>query len=209
MGILRNLLTSLIKSLKKIKLIDKCLIIFMIILMAESIYNLFSNEANSHNANDIDIIIRTTSAAIFGYFLSGNFIRKSKNTLKNSFKGTEILDKNSISSNDEKPITLLKEDITNQKDLIKFTYDQAHTFADNDENTIEEYENDSKTESNASNQQIIIATIIGLTALIVLIIARNYLTLTETSLVTISQMRDFVSGCVGFLLGCPTKINTK
>lgn len=209
MGILRNLLTSLIKSLKKIKLIDKCLIIFMIILMAESIYNLFSNEANSHNANDIDIIIRTTSAAIFGYFLSGNFIRKSKNTLKNSFKGTEILDKNSISSNDEKPITLLKEDITNQKDLIKFTYDQAHTFADNDENTIEEYENDSKTESNASNQQIIIATIIGLTALIVLIIARNYLTLTETSLVTISQMRDFVSGCVGFLLGCPTKISTK
>lgn len=74
-------------------------------------------------------------------------------------------------------------------------------------NIIEEYDNDSKKELNASNQQIVIATIIGITALIVLIIARYYINLTDKSIATISQMRDFVSGCVGFLLGCPTKVN--
>ena len=201
MSILRNFLTSLTKSLKKIKLIDRCLIIFMIILMVESVYNLFSNEVKLHDSNDIDVVIRTTSATIFGYFLSGNFMRKSKSKSTNCLEETEILDNKFISSNDEKPVMLLKED------SIKFTYNQTNTFVDNKENIIKEYDNDSKMELNRSNQQIIIATIIGVTALLVLIIARNSLALTETSFATISQMRDFVLGCVGFLLGCPSKTN--
>lgn len=172
---LRNILISLNKGLKKIKLIDRCLIIFMIILMSESIYNLFSNRVSPINSNDIDIIIRTTSAAIFGYFLSGNFIKKPRSKDDNCSKQNEILDKKTI-----------------------LPYEEI--------DTIEEYDKNIK-ELNASNQQIIIATIIGITALVVLIIARNYIELNDKSIAVISQMRDFVSGCVGFLLGCPTKVN--
>ncbi|OJT72061.1 hypothetical protein BM530_21100, partial [Clostridioides difficile] len=56
------------KSRYKIKLIDRCLIIVMAILMFQSIYNLFVNEVNSQDTTTIDVVVRTTSAAIFGYF---------------------------------------------------------------------------------------------------------------------------------------------
>ena len=207
MSILRNILISLTKSLKKLKLVDRCLIIFMIILMTESIYNLFSGKVNHINSNDIDIIIRTTTAAIFGYFLSGNFIRKSKNKVTNCPKEIEVLDDKSILPCDEKTQVMFKEDINNKKEIIEFTYNQTSTSIDDNKNIIEEHDNDNKKELNASNQQIIIATIIGITALIVLILARNSIDITEKSISTIAQMRDFVSGCVGFLLGCPIKTN--
>ncbi|MCQ7013166.1 hypothetical protein M9Y11_20315, partial [Clostridioides difficile] len=57
------------KAWYKIKLIDRCLIIVMAILMFQSIYNLFVNEVNSQDTTTIDVVVRTTSAAIFGYFL--------------------------------------------------------------------------------------------------------------------------------------------
>lgn len=205
MNILRNILISLSKSLKKMKLIDRCLIIFMIILMAESIYNLFSGRVNHINSNDIDIVLRTTSAAIFGYFLSGSFIRKSKSKVTNCPEETEVLNDKSTIPNDEKTQVIFKEDINSKKEIIKSANNQTSTFAYDNKNIIEEHDN--KKELNASNQQIIIATIIGITALIVLIIARNSLDITEKSIAIIAQMRDFVSGCVGFLLGCPTKSN--
>jgi hypothetical protein len=147
------------------------------ILMAESIYNLFSGKVNLINSNDIDIVIRTTSAAIFGYFLSANFASRSKNKLKNSPKETKVLDKKTIVISHEKT------QVTTQKDI-----------------------NDKK-ELSANNQQIIVATTIGIIALIVLMVARNSIDITDKSIATIAQMRDFVSGCVGFLLGCPTNAN--
>ncbi|HBH0853205.1 TPA: hypothetical protein KR672_002833, partial [Clostridioides difficile] len=64
------------KAWYKIKLIDRCLIIVMAILMFQSIYNLFVNEVNSQDTTTIDVVVRTTSAAIFGYFLSANFIKR-------------------------------------------------------------------------------------------------------------------------------------
>ncbi len=40
----------------------------MAILMFQSIYNLFVNEVNSQDTTTIDVVVRTTSATIFGYF---------------------------------------------------------------------------------------------------------------------------------------------
>lgn len=205
MSILRNLLISLTKCLKKVKLIDRCLIVFMIILMVESIYNLFSDRVNPINSNDIDIIIRTTTAAIFGYFLSGNFIRKSKSKVISYPEETKGLDKRPILSSDEKTQVMVQEAINNKKEIIEFSYNEVKNSVHDNKGIIEEEDNNK--ELIVSNQQIMIATVIGVTALIVLIIARDSIGITEKSISTISQMRDFVSGCVGFLLGCPTKVN--
>lgn len=62
-------------ELAGIHLVDKCLILFMTILLIQSACTLLGFPGNTAQANEIDVIIRTSSAAIFGYFLSANFIR--------------------------------------------------------------------------------------------------------------------------------------
>ena len=67
----------------------------------------------------------------------------------------------------------------------------------------------------ANRLQVIVAAGIGLFCLIVLLALRN---LTQWGLVsaesdsvaaTVVQFRDFISGCVGFLIGCPTHSNNQ
>ena len=57
--------------------------------------------------------------------------------------------------------------------------------------------------------QILIATVIGVFCLVTLILMRDLgggsdAGWSATAAATITQFRDFVSGCVGFLIGCPT-----
>lgn len=68
-----NLLNALIKCWKEISISDKALIIIMIILLIQCIFNLFTPEPTNSNSISINVIIRTSVAAIFGYFLSENF----------------------------------------------------------------------------------------------------------------------------------------
>ncbi|GKX66677.1 hypothetical protein [Inconstantimicrobium mannanitabidum] len=172
---LRNLLFYFNESLKRVKLVDRCLIIFMIILMTQSIYNLFFNESTLQNSNVIDIVVRTTSASIFGYFLSSNFLNRPSIKKSKYAKNNRILDETSV------------------------TY----------ENKLEIDNLDNKDENeqsrNINEQQIVIATVIGVISLVVLLIARNMNIINTTTAATISQLRDFVAGSVGFLLGCPIK----
>lgn len=61
---------------RRIRLTDACLLLFMIILMMQSVYNLFFRELNGlEGAGAIDVIIRTTTAAIYGYFIGAGFLR--------------------------------------------------------------------------------------------------------------------------------------
>ncbi len=52
-----------------------------------------------------------------------------------------------------------------------------------------------------NNIQILIVTCIGLASLFILFFAREVIDVPQDGLVTISQFRSFVSGCVGFLIG--------
>lgn len=153
----RLCLTCLKKNLAKIHLVDKCLIVFMAVLLAQSAYNLFSSRPMSNELANIDVIVRTSGAAVFGYFLSANFIRhgaQEKNAPQN-----------------EPPPA--------QRNI-------------------------------ASRLQILIATYIGLFCLLVLLMVRDIpgvsarMATSPSAIATVAQMRDFVSGCVGFLIGCPT-----
>lgn len=85
------------KAWYKIKLIDRCLIIVMAILMFQSIYNLFVNEVNSQDTTTIDVVVRTTSAAIFGYFLSANFIKRPLRKYTNTDVSSNLFIDNNLS----------------------------------------------------------------------------------------------------------------
>lgn len=197
MEIVYKILAYIKKSLDKIKLIDKCLIVFMMLLMIQSTYNLFVNEANSNGGTNIDILIRTTEASIFGYFLSANFIKKDKRSRMNN----SSIKEEQLRVNENKDITREKknDNSSNEVEAIKNNYIQS---TDN-----EYYLEEEGDENTTSEQQVIIVTVIGVVSLIAIIIARDFNINTTASAATISQLRDFVSGSVGFLLGCPTKTN--
>lgn len=61
----------------RIRLMDRCLLVFMGVLLAQSAYSLFSAPALGTETGGIDIIVRTSAAAIFGYFLSANYRRET------------------------------------------------------------------------------------------------------------------------------------
>ncbi|MBW6409489.1 hypothetical protein [Clostridium weizhouense] len=197
-----NKFRKLLKSFKRIALIDRCLILFMIILMIQLIYNLFSNEVISKNTHNIDVVIRTTAASIFGYFLSANFIKKSKNNKISCFKDDIISNENSIYLDNTNSLNSV-DSSENNPDFISSNV-QSNNNTKN-EIDIKNSSNKNLTEQETSKQQIIIATIIGVISLIVIIIARNFTDLTQISLASLTQMRDFVSGCIGFLLGTPSR----
>lgn len=61
----------------KIHLVDRCLILIMAVLLLQTGYSLFFSKDGA-DASSIDVVVRTASATIFGYFLSANFINRGK-----------------------------------------------------------------------------------------------------------------------------------
>lgn len=206
MKLVYKILEYIKKSLYKINLIDKCLIIFMMILMGQSIYNLFVNEANLNGGATIDILIRTTEASVFGYFLSANCIKKDR-----VFKGNSNSKKEeSIRDDENKDITrrMIDDNSENAVDSINDNTKNANNYVQSKQDKYtSNYKNNNYDEDSTTEQQIIIVTVIGIISLISIIMARDFNIDTTVSSATISQLRDFVSGSVGFLLGCPTKTN--
>ncbi len=178
-------------SFKKIKLVDKCLILIMLILFIQICINLFCNEIFSNNTDPVDIVVRSTAAAIFGYFISVNFI-KNESDIKEELKSEtkELKTDTSKITKDTSP------NIYNNKQI---------GFLSTSSDEMKSGKIDINNSNYSSNSlQIIIVTLFSVISLIVILIARNYTSITSESTASISQLRDFVCGGVGFLLGYPS-----
>lgn len=178
--------------------VDKSLLLFMLVLLVQSAYSIFCPGEASQIAGEIDIIVRTSAAAIFGYFLSANFIRGTASTGQTP---TESGARKLEAGTDSPP------EVTGPLARIGFS-DNGETSA---EPGAAQTAAPSSSEGNAANcLQVIVAAAIGLFCLVALLVLRN---LSQWDLVpansdsvaaTVVQFRDFISGCVGFLIGCPT-----
>ncbi|MEG1869537.1 MAG: hypothetical protein RR205_01675 [Oscillospiraceae bacterium] len=172
MKILFKFVKWLKKELKKIHIVDKCLIVFMLILLIQSSYSLFCNQSATVETDGVDMIVRTSAASIFGYFLSANFIKKqSKASEQNNKINAEKEISTDINQNNTKDIAV---NITKEKPSYG---------------------------GSPSCVQIFIATSIGIFSLCVLLFFRDFDGGNQSALATVSQFRDFVSTCVGFLIG--------
>lgn len=170
-------------KLKKISIIDKILIIFMLILLLQSGHNLFANMGDSEENNSIDVIVRTSSASIFGYFLSSNFSkdRADKSDANGENKISDVEPEKIINSAEQEK-KIIRKSLNNSP---KANQTKAYTV---------------------SYLQILIMSAIGVFSLVILLIVRNCVVVTPemaapSALGTIAQFRDFVSGCIGFLIG--------
>lgn len=53
--------------------VDRFLLFFLFLLFSYLIFLLVTGVDNSQNTDTVNVIVRTWAAAIFGYFISGNF----------------------------------------------------------------------------------------------------------------------------------------
>lgn len=162
----------------KIRLVDKFLILIMAILLIQSAYTLFVHETVSQEENSVDIIVRTSAAAIFGYFISGNFTKRTPSLLSQNIQDCEITDS-------ESEIEVVKK---NSSENVKDSFDETVHITEK-----------------CNGLQITVISIIGIICLILLLILRNFSQITPQTASTVSQLRDFTSACVGFLVSCGKK----
>ena len=158
---MKRIFENIKQSLDAICLIDKILMAYMGILLVYIAIHLIWG-ATLQESTSVDTIIRTSASAIFGYFISNNFIRSNSDTKSKS-----------------------KMNIQAQSDLIQ----QEKNTAVN-------------TSVCCSRLQIIVVSAIGFIALVLLLISRNYTQTTPEFSATVSQLRDFLSASIGFLVSC-------
>ncbi|WP_195989251.1 hypothetical protein [Clostridium sp. D53t1_180928_C8] len=175
-----SLLNALIKCWKEISISDKALIIIMIILLIQCIFNLFTIEPTNSNSISINVIIRTSVAAIFGYFLSENFLKNE--VIKSSNSGIVV----PLNKND---------------DDIKKSHDSADRICSIDETPSKVNNKIVKDYICNKTLQVLIALTVCIISLLCLIIGNNFNLIPASTSPTVIQFRDLISSCVGFLLG--------
>lgn len=190
--------TGVHQAWKQLHLVDRCLLILMVVLMAQSTYTLFFPGRDSSLSSSIDIVVRTSAAAIFGYFLSANFA--ARDGLKQPTPS--ISPENRTESAESIPNGL-----SAPKNQIGFVSDTTSTVSGG----ILAQEDASPAEQpQCCGLQVLVAACIGMFCLGALILLRDIgfgtVSLAESSSLTatVTQFRDFISGCVGFLIGCPS-----
>lgn len=170
--------------MRRVRLTDACLMIFMGILMIQSAHNLFFYELAGENGSDVDVIIRTTSAAIFGYFIGAGFLREDPEEQEKKPEATANLSRN-FGSRSQNESTI----------PIKTTFATGVTQMKPESSPMSHFKR-------LHRQQIVIVAAIGIFSLLMLVMVNHCISdLPVAAIATVSQFRDFVSGSVGLLIG--------
>lgn len=172
---MKNLLNRLGRAWRGIHLADRLLLAFLAVLLIQSGHNLFARELSGESA-ELDVVVRTTMASIFGYFISAG-ARGSGGSLSSQESSQKI------------GFTLPEGEQTGPRLSGNGSAGNAQTP-----------DPPSGTGKEGLGQQMTIVGLMGLAALGLLLLARNCGRSTPESLATLSQLRDFVSGSVGFLI---------
>ena len=203
-------------SLGRVHLVDKSLLLFMLVLLAQSVYSIFFPGGPNSSTGDIDIIVRTSAAAILGYFLSANFV------LHTSAAGQQVTaepEGNILKTGADSPAEIVgtpAESVVPDQAVFSRVAERQPAASSEEGNAVKtEAEPISTGQETATNcLQVAVAAGIGLFCLITLLVLRNLAQLdivsmdSDSAVATVTQFRDFVSGCVGFLIGCPTHRNS-
>ncbi len=125
---------------KKLEVKDRILLVMMAVLMIQTGITLLHIVPGLEGNDSVDIVVRTTTASIFGYFLGSTFLKN-------------------------------KEEEPSQQELRR------------------------------QHQQLVLVGALGMTSLTLFLLGRNLAFVTDSDYATMAQLRDFVSGSVGMLIG--------
>lgn len=191
---------------KRIRIIDKYLIVIMAILLVYSMLTLwFGPSASEHDAR-MDIFARTSIASIFGYFISSNFIKNEQSDIDTPFPADSNIPSLQASSSLEifdqgqhSPVTMGK---------IGFTFDDAaHGNSQLQESAGSSSLPDTKLplpeHISANRLQIQIVGILCLFSIGIMATIRFFDFNTASEVSTITQFQDMICASIGFLIGMP------
>lgn len=152
---------------------DVFLLCFFVLILIQIAYGLFTDGQLSTQNNALDAVFRTFAAAIAGYFLSGNF---------------------SPSQNGAQAYVI-------RADASPAAKPQARAIGFSDAESEPALPAVTARTWNGNTVQTYIVAGMGLISLILLLILRNTMPLTNTMIAPVTQLRDFLSSSVGFLAG--------
>lgn len=164
-------------------LVDKFLFILMIILLLQCAYNLFCPGIVAGQNDPIDITLRSSAAAIFGYFLSSSFVKKNHETIT-------FANSNFINTVDNEP------PVHNQ-----IGFDTAVDKQSLSKGMVTDHDT-AGGQFPCSDLQVLVVACISIFCLIILLIAYDAAVAIKADNTTVSQLRDFISAGIGFLIGC-------
>ena len=166
------------RFMMRISLPDRLLIIFLAVLFLQSAVGMFTGGGST-----IDVIVRTSLASIFGYFLSGGF-GDSSAAVDTGARQTDEL----RSSDSEQPTA-----------RIGFQTGQESARAIEMGNITSDAK--AAVRGCTAAQEIIVASV-GLVSLALLVLMRLIPQTPDGAEALASQLRDFVSASVGYLISC-------
>ena len=168
--------------LNKISSVDIFLIIFTLLFLVQMAYSLFTDNFLSPQSGSIDAVIRTFASAVFGYFLSGNFATPTDSSSVSAY-GLPIPVQNA--KNETEPKNTLGFSESTPSAQINSSLPTTTFITRPKENTLQTH----------------IVAGIGLISLILIIVVRNLMPITDTMIAPLTQLRDMVSSSIGYLIG--------
>lgn len=175
---------------QSIHLIDQFLIVIMAILL---VYSLWIGGNMPGVSRDVGIMVRTTIASIFGYFISSNFVKTEETGQK--LGGDNAPRQQTISQSGGSPPATGKMGFSADSDISPDAEDLVVSAA---ANVCEE----SKWERPQNQLQIQIVGILCILSILALIYL-DYGSEDLAASAAMSQFRDIVCGGIGFLIGTP------
>ncbi len=164
-------------------LVDKFLFILMIMLLLQSAYNLFCPGIVAGQNDPIDITLRTSAAAIFGYFLSSSFMKKNNESV--TVDNSKFID---VANNESSMRNQIGFDTVVDGQSLQKGVAANHGTA--------------SEQFHCSNLQVLVVACISIFCLVILLLAYDMVASIKADDTTVSQLRDFISGGIGFLIGC-------
>lgn len=172
---------KMIRLFSGVGIVDRFLLVFMLVLFGCMVTYLFTSHSEGNQT--VNTLVKTSAASVFGYFISANFLKT---------KESQMAEEPEARSVDETPAQAAK---TLSDEAVKLT--ETKTLPEQQlPGTIQttvptEYRN---------KMQILIVSLIGLLSLVALLVSYSLKNESSGFVSTVSQLRDFVSTCIGFLI---------
>lgn len=173
---------------KSIPSVEQILLLLMLLLFVQ--FFIVLTEKEPHDAEAIDVVMRSMAATIFGYFVGGRF----ETSAEEKSEKTDAISQQSVprGTGSKSPVAKIGFVSENSQEKTVVPDDQFLPKA-------------RKNALRGNSLQIWIVGSVGFLSLLILFLVRDVEALgrileTQSGIATISQLRDFAAGSIGFLV---------
>lgn len=179
-------------AVRSVSVVDRFLILFMVILFFYTTIHPFLWVDPPGATNTIDVIVRTSMASIFGYFLSSPFIQMGGSS------------RTSVPAPPVVSIQQEQDPSPQAQGAARGAIGFRGPVSSGEEAASGSALGETETPPTASGGRLQVAVVgmVGLVSLVVLLVIRQFQDATPELSAIVSQLRDFVSASIGFLVSC-------